>query len=517
MATPLNPYVWELFKFSEEGQLCLEYLSNLDRYPTCAQLFSELHGVEEYVLAHLSAEGKPEWEDAATHPDNVAFVQRVQRFAASKSADTLARRQELLAALVNGAVPLTDDEDSDCLDADTALLAVEYVSLGLHLAHPDFFLPYAFGNRFDLFGRIAEAFDILLPPVPSKRDKLARWLYYGQMCGALREFRESHPLSVPEMLAFLNYFATGFVLAEQEKELPPPRRAWLLLGAGEKDGDFGWLESADANSQSHWQGNESMQRGDICVMYVRSPHSSVHSIWRAVEDGYADPFFHYKHAVQIGQPVRVPRLTFADMNADPLLSANKYMRANLQGASGKHLSRTEYERLLALLAERGLDLTTIPRLPAADLADLEQLENERDVELRLIEPLLRRLGYREQDWIRQLPVRMGRGERVYPDYALGVTGQAPELRAHALVEAKYRLSTEREWRGAFLQAKSYGLRLGAECIAVAAAESLRVFRRSRDDFQFERGQSYSWPEVMTDTTLLELERVFRGGRSRRVS
>jgi hypothetical protein len=34
--------------------------------------------------------------------------------------------------------------------------------------------------------------------------------------------------------------------------------------------------------------------------------------------------------------------------------------------------------------------------------------NERDVELKYVEPLLRDLGCSEQDWVRQLPVRMDR-------------------------------------------------------------------------------------------------------------
>lgn len=509
MATRLNPYVWELFKYSPEGEFAIEYLSNLARYPTCAQLFSGLHGVEEYVFARLTEEGPMDWTAEALHPEDAAFVQRVQEFAAEWPANTLAQRQELLAKLVDGTVLLSDGTDPEYLNADSALLNVAYVSLGLHLAHPEFFFPYAFGSRFDLFKRIADAFDPL-PPVPSKRDKLARWLYYGQMCEAVREFRESQQISVTELLAFLNYFAPGFVMAELDPELPTPRRAWLLLGGGEADGDFGWLDTADANAQSHWQGNEAMQRGDICVMYVRSPRSHVHSIWRAVEDRYADPFFHYKHSVQIGHPLKVPPLKFAEMNADPILSANRYMKANLQGASGKHLTRAEYERLLELLAGHGLDLADLPRLPAADTANLEQLENERDVELHLIEPLLKRLGYREQDWVRQLPVRMGRGERNYPDYALGVVGRAPELRSDVLVEAKYRLASERDWQDAFFQVKSYGLRLGARCIAVAAADGLRAYPRHRNDFLFERGEAFSWNELQNDQRLLALEKLLRG-------
>ena len=56
--------------------------------------------------------------------------------------------------------------------------------------------------------------------------------------------------------------------------------------------------------------------------------------------------------------------------------------------------------------------------------DLSALGNQRDVKVQLVDPLLRRAGLESGDWVRQLAVRMGRGERVYPDYAIGVSGTA---------------------------------------------------------------------------------------------
>lgn len=48
---------------------------------------------------------------------------------------------------------------------------------------------------------------------------------------------------------------------------------------------------------THWQGSLDMQRGDVCVMYVRSPKKQVYALMRVMEDGYEDPFFHYKQSV----------------------------------------------------------------------------------------------------------------------------------------------------------------------------------------------------------------------------
>ncbi|CAM4087394.1 hypothetical protein [Deinococcus marmoris] len=229
-----------------------------------------------------------------------------------------------------------------------------------------------------------------------------------------------------------------------------------------------------------------------------------------VEDAYVDPFFHYKQSVQIGTPLRLPSLTFGEIAADAYLGGNKYVRANLQGASGKALSHGEYERVLQMLSVKADLPEGIPHFMPQEAVDLSALGNERDVELQLVEPLLRRAGLESGDWVRQLSVRMGRGERVYPDYAIGVSGTAPEQRVHALVEVKYRMAGERDWREAFWQAKSYGLRLGAQVIVTAAAEGVRIYRRSQDDFDFSQGDHQPWSALGEGEMLRQLGRLLSG-------
>ena len=69
-----------------------------------------------------------------------------------------------------------------------------------------------------------------------------------------------------------------------------------------ENGDLDWMDEQQAVTEVNWQGSLDMRRGDVCLMYVRSPVSAVHSLWRVVEDAYVDPFFHYKQSVQIGSP-----------------------------------------------------------------------------------------------------------------------------------------------------------------------------------------------------------------------
>lgn len=438
----------------------------------------------------------------------------VRDWAADQPVQTPEQIRALLTTLASGeAVAWEFDDGTFPLDLPEIQGAVPLVTFALHLAHPEVFVPYAFTQRHWVFERIASEFGLALPPVAAKNDHLGRWLYYQGYCAALQDFRVQRGMSVPELLAFLNDFATNYV-SPGDAELPLPSRAWIMVGGPEEDGDYGLLQNLAPEDQTFWQGTLDMQRGDVCVMHIRSPVSAVSFLMRVMVDGYVDPFFHYKHAVQIGQVVRTPPLPFKEMAAGPVMGASSHIKRNLQGVSGQPLSREEYEEIIAALVRKGLDPALVPQLPDVPQVDLADLNNERDVERLLVEPLLLRVGLHESDWIRQLPVRMGRGERNYPDYVLHVTGTFPEQRAHALVEAKYRLAGERDWQEAFWQAKSYALRLGAQAMVVAAVDGLRLYRRVHDDFDFKRGEALTWQDVQEGPSVLELARVL-GNRTGR--
>ncbi|UQN08787.1 hypothetical protein [Deinococcus sp. QL22] len=510
MPSQLNPLVLDLYFRSPGGELATAYFAELPEFAARMQHEWPRYGVTDYVGSHEEG-SEIEWEDEALNDDAVRVVQAVQSFASQHPAASPEQVQALLTALVtSGQVSLSGDAD-DVLNVKWAMEDVHLVSLGLHLAHPDIFVPYGFKSMevpslHQELLQIAAAFDIALPAVAAKNDTLGRWLYLGQFSAALQEFRQRHDLTVAGLLAVLYHFGPAYVACEPRDELPAPRHAWLLVGGGEQDGDYGFLEEISPEHVTHWQGSLDMQRGDVCVMYIRSPVKEIHSLLRVVEDAYVDPFFHYKHAVQIGGIVRVPRVPFQALKADAVFGASTHIGRNLQGTSGQMLSAAEYNAVLQMLAERGLDLSSVPHLPEQAEVDLADLANERDVELQLVEPLLHRLGLTENDWVRQLPVRMGRGERNYPDYAIGVTGTHPEQRVHALIEVKYRASGDLAWKDAFYQAKSYGLRLGAQALLLAAADGVRLYQRHQDDFIFERGEPSDWRDLHDDN-LLQMKRL----------
>jgi hypothetical protein len=245
-----------------------------------------------------------------------------------------------------------------------------------------------------------------------------------------------------------------------------------------------------------WGANVGVRRGDILVMYLVKPKSCIHSIWRACSDGFIDPFFHYHSIAWIAAPTKTVAVPLAALKTHPLLGQKGAIRANFQGPSSKApLSFEEYQAILDLMVAHGQDRSKLPEIPAQPAQLAVDLKNERDVEIQLIEPLLAQLGYRDKDWDRQMPVRMGRGERNYPDYAIGVVLGRGNESACMIIESKFQLSSRRDFEEAFLQAKSYAVRLQCNVMPLAAREGIWIFEKHRDTFQIERYAYRSWGEM----------------------
>ena len=124
----------------------------------------------------------------------------------------------------------------------------------------------------------------------------------------------------------------------------------------------------------------------------------------------------------------------------------------------------------------------------------KELSNERNVEVKLMEPFLKKIGYTPKDWIRQMSVSMGRGERNYPDYAFGAQTKKGDEKASMVLEAKYHIKVRRELVDAYRQAKSYALRLQSRIMVLAAVEGIWIFD-GKSGFDFDRYIHKNWKEL----------------------
>lgn len=379
--------------------------------------------------------------------------------------------------------------------------AIGPISTVMHHRQPEAFVPYYFQGRFKLLSDICRHFQIALPPVPGKLQKKERALYYLEINRALQEFRLRHALSPAELNAFLYDFAPACLAEEADDELPAPQRAWFLMAGIGTQADFTLLDEAGPQTESLWRGHRDARRGDIAILWCASPRAYLHSIWRIVEDGFDDPFAHWYSLVRIGRPQAVPHLRIKDLKANPVLTASPLVRAHFQGCAGKYFPTGDYLALLEECARRGCAPDVLPRIPSPQpslLANGEDLLDERAVETKLIEPLLEQLGFVDQrDWRRQVKVRMGRGEKVYPDYVLGLVDLPDQESAQVVLESKHRIATRKDLLEAFRQGRSYALRLRARKLVLAALEGVWLYD-DEQGFALENVHHWTWYQLASE-------------------
>lgn len=384
------------------------------------------------------------------------------------------------------------------------------ISTVMHRLQPDAFVPYYFQGRFKQLADICMRFQISLPAMPGKLQKQERALFYLDINRNLQEFRRRHALSPTELNAFLYDFAPSCLAEDADDELPAPQRAWFLMAGVGTDADFELLDSATPQTESLWRGHRDARRGDVAILWCASPRAHLHSIWRIIEDGQDDPFAHWYSLVRIGQPQRVPHLKIKDLKANPVLAGSPMVRAHFQGCSGKYFRPDDYLALLEECARRGGHVDELPRIPPSPpsaLADGEEILNERAVEIRLIEPLLEQLGFREQrDWRRQVVVRMGRGEKVYPDYVFGLVEKIDQESAQIIIESKYRIATRKDLLEAFRQGRSYALRLRTRKLVLAALEGVWLFDDTQG-FSLNNSRNWTWQQLADEPVRREFREL----------
>jgi hypothetical protein len=306
------------------------------------------------------------------------------------------------------------------------------------------------------------------------------------------DFRTEHHLSPIELCTFLYGFAPRFTENFIKAELPEANRVYIVGAMAEDVNTI--LKHLTDDAILFWQGTEEMLPGDIVIVYETAPYSRIGSIWRAVSPGFDDPFHYFPGKVFVGHPVKVPYLSFNELQTDTVWGKKGLVKAHMQGVNGRTCSIEEYAALKGMLTKKGFDISKFPTPPPYAQFYHEDLQVERDVEEKLLEPFLKRIGYFESDWTRQLPLRMGRGIRYFPDYTLHASGTRGEERADFIWEAKFRIPTKKQLREDFGQAKSYALRLRTSGFGLVSMEGVWI-SFEEDQFEFEKLRHLSWTDL----------------------
>ena len=371
---------------------------------------------------------------------------------------------------------------------------IDEISLTLYFIKPDFFFPYFFVNHFFKLEAIFNEFNIPMPPLPSKVKHKERLYYYFELCKVLFEFRKNHNLSHVELNVFLYSFTNNIIetVDIREEELPYPTKVYIS-GATKND-CIDIIATANNSTKSLWAGNINTLPGDIIIIYGVTPFSQINSIWRAISKGFLDPFSYWFNLIWVGHPVKIPSISYQELVENKIWSNKSIVKSHMQGVSGVQCTVEEYMEIMTIAKNKGFDTQKMPKIKGPQLSISADLNMERDVEIYLLEPLLQELGFTKKDWIRQMPLRMGRGERIYPDYAVKANSKRGEETAEFIWEAKFRISNQRQLLEDFYQAKSYALRLNTEGFGLVAIEGIWLSFK-KDSFMFDKLIKYTWDEI----------------------
>ena len=379
------------------------------------------------------------------------------------------------------------------------------ISTFLAWDYPQSFIPYYFPACFNVVQRVAEYFGIELPAVPSKGQKEKRVLFYAELSDVLNDFREENGLEPEELWALLYDYGPKVVGGTDRvmpaEELKDAHRVFVF-------GTAEWASRREpkAGQLFMWQGSPDMKPGDIAVLYQWKPVSSFVSIWRAVSVGYNDPLFRHHRVVCYSAVCGIPAVSWNELKADEIFSQTPLVRSKMTQMDGARMKNSEYMHLLEMAAKNGKLPDNVPEMPVYSELEAPEMKLERDVEVFYLEGLLKRLGWDDEDYERQIPLRGGRQNRVFPDYVINYRPTGPE--AEIVLEAKLTIPSERQAKHDKGQAKAYARLLRARALVLVSKEGIWL-AESYDDF--DKMTAYTWGELQDADLFDEVYQVIGKG------
>lgn len=350
---------------------------------------------------------------------------------------------------------------------------------------PDFFFPYLYQYSIHHLYKVADTFEIELPPLPKKADHKGRCMFYWELCEKLYKFRIDNNLSPVELCAFLYDFAPNYI-TKFNSDMPEPANAWFIGGK---------IEDEDLENL-YWQANADTKKGDILVHYETSPVSAITCVWRSATDGVIDPFFQYYGNIYLRDQILVPPITFKELKEDAHFSKFPLVRKRFQGVNGWQMGSKDYSELIRIWQSKGFDTSVLPKLYAPKLINDIDIVLEKDVEEKLLIPmLLTPMGLKYKiDYDRQIPLRTGHGHRVFEDFAIHLGERNGQMTARVIVEAKRFEMKSRYVAENLTQAISYASLMHSSVIVLCYKDCILIFQDD-NGFDRDRYKKVYWGEL----------------------
>lgn len=481
-----SSYIWNLYKNSHKGKSAISAFSHRKEWIDEECLFEKYNprikdGFNSEIICGILEDF---WCYKVSEYEGIEL-------------NSLDDAGKLYEEIISTGLMIESEEILKIGDFDRMLEFVPFLSMELNRLFGEYFFPYLYIDEFYQLTRFADYFEIEFPPIPKKPDYKARCMYYWELCKVFYQFRIENELSPAELSAFMYDHIPNVLRSDNKEEMPKPSAAWFIGGVIEGYGTH-W-------TTGFWQSSKDTKKGDILVHYETAPVSAITCLWIAQTDGVIDPFFHYYSNTYVGDKIEIPHISLKELKADAYFSNHPLVKKNFQGVNGWPITGRDYSEFLRMIKAKRFDTSVLPQIYAPSLPEGIVIKEEKDVEKKLLEPLLNEMGwYEHRDYIRQLPIHAGRGHRIFPDYALHYNNKLEEERAKVLIEAKYHMKNNQEIQSAFLQAFSYAKLLMSSVIVLCDKECLLVYD-NKNGFNRNRYRKYYWEDMRNPDLYNELK------------
>lgn len=389
-----------------------------------------------------------------------------------------------------------------------------FMSIALYSYFPGLFIPNFFVMQFAYLKKFADKYEIDLPKIPNRSDYRERCLYYLEVNFALVNFAIENGIEDPaEICAFIYGCELPVIRDEYEAEFDKPmpkvpEQAWILVG------NYG--EGEKGMKHGFWQANELTCKGDIMLFYEKSPVKKLNSVWIALEDGVKDPFFHYYSHTYIGNKIEIPAdkaLTFEDFKNSEYFkirnSKGNFVSKNFQDVSGWTVTSEDYAEIKRMLEAKGFDTSVLPSLYEPKRLAGVEITNEKDVEDKLLKPLLEEMGWkRNEDYYQQVEFPSGRGTTKRPDFCLHLTKTDKDIEAQVVIEVKKDMKNNEEIEANFYQGQSYAKWGGVRVLVLCDKKQIRVYERNKKNkFDINHFVRFRWEDMQKLEKFNELKQL----------
>ena len=344
---------------------------------------------------------------------------------------------------------------------------VTFISLVLHHHFPEKYIFYRVSKLeseifegIEYFAEVAPMLNLQFSSVG--RRGLKRYLALNE---ALFEFSRAiwPELKCPQnRLSYFLYQGLGELFLHRSDY----NRYWIMATQEQ------YFEGLDSKEKEvDWSGRKEIQPGDLVFVYRTAPRKAITDILRVKDEPVFDPWGAWDGFwVTLEKVCTIDDISFSTMKNDRIFQQWGLVRRNFVGTVTEPVPHSIYNRILEELPATLKERHKLKPESVAVTGRSGQFTTEADFEEKVVEPLLKRWGFKYQ---RQYACHFRIGSQYHRgrvDFYVSDKGGALTL-----FENKFRIFSDDDLKSAVDQAKSYALLLGLPSFVVASPEGMWLY------------------------------------------